>query len=260
MLSLPRRVILRSLRLTLASVAGSMLIAAAICFAVLPNAPILAVLSLAAFIPLVVAFLPAVAIHSRAERINALYEELQTANAELQRLNAINELRATTDEMTGLFARRHFFDSAQNMLREKRQGAVIMLDVDRFKIVNDTWGHAAGDEALQQVAKAIQEAVRVEDIVGRLGGEEFAVYLPGADTDIALAVAERIRRNVENIHFTPNGETVHPLSVSLGLVSDSGADTIDIVMKLADSALYRSKCAGRNRVSVSSPEDRLRAA
>lgn len=255
-----KKPVFRAVKTAVISSAGSMAITGAIAPVLFPAAPILAPLALAGSIPLLLSFPIALRTYIQSERITALYEELQAANARLIELNAINERRATVDEMTGFYLRRHFFESAEKLIKKKKQGAVIMLDIDRFKVINDTWGHAAGDEALKQISDAIRRAVRPDDIVGRLGGEEFAVYLPNVDVELAMTVAERIRLNVETLRFVPDGENDHPLSISVGLVKNTHSDTIDLAIKAADAALYRSKRAGRNRVSLWQLEDRERAA
>jgi diguanylate cyclase (GGDEF)-like protein len=123
-----------------------------------------------------------------------------------------------------------------------------MIDLDHFKAVNDTYGHAAGDEALHRVSQACKAKLRQIDIVARLGGEEFVVVLPGADEAAATLVAEGLRCTVLG---TPLGSDLHPfrISASFGVAQVSGTDvTFDASLSRADMALYRAKHAGRNRV------------
>ena len=183
-------------------------------------------------------------------RIEALNQELTAANADLQRLNALNEKRATIDAMTGLFNRQHFLDQSKQFRRMGISGTLMMIDADRFKLINDTFGHAAGDDALKKISFAISQAVRAEDFVGRMGGEEFAVYLTNCTGENAINIAERVRRNVAAIQFRPGEGRLHPLSVSIGLTEDASLVSFEEIMRKADKAMYASKSQGRDKVCV----------
>jgi two-component system cell cycle response regulator len=129
---------------------------------------------------------------------------------------------------------------------------MLVLDVDRFKVVNDTWGHDAGDEVLREFADRVRACTRGIDLVARMGGEEVVVVLPDTSLDAACAVAERIRERVEaepfSIHRNTRSITV---TVSIGVASRRAGDASAAeMMKRADDALYRAKDAGRNRVIV----------
>ncbi len=174
-----------------------------------------------------------------------------------ERKRAEAELRemATTDFLTGLANRRHFIESmTQEQARlqrlDKHQAAVLMLDLDHFKHVNDTHGHATGDALLKHVACVMRDSLRKIDTVGRVGGEEFAIILPGADVDEARVYAERLRQKVEAAPLALE-DLVIPVTVSIGIAvmkaSDAGADAALI---RADQALYRAKSNGRNRVEM----------
>jgi diguanylate cyclase len=128
-------------------------------------------------------------------------------------------------------------------------GALFVVDADHFKTINDRYGHAGGDEALKLIAAAIRSAVRPTDLVGRVGGEEFAVLLPHADASVARQVAERIRQAVGAIVFRPN-EISSPLSVSLGATVFAGPAPFEDIFKAADRLLYRAKAQGRNRIII----------
>jgi len=169
------------------------------------------------------------------------------------------ELRslATTDPLTGLANRRHLFESgAQELLRARRAGmplSVLMLDIDHFKLVNDTHGHPAGDAVIQALARHCGDAVRAIDTVGRLGGEEFAILLPMTDCAGAREVAERLRAGIEAFVLEWEG---HPLrfTVSIGVAEGRPHDeNFTALIGSADRALYRAKHEGRNRVSVMEP-------
>lgn len=156
------------------------------------------------------------------------------------------EILANTDPLTGLYNRRHFYEIVNKFyemsIRENRAANVLMFDIDKFKNVNDTYGHDVGDEILKDFAKTILKNIRKGDIFSRFGGEEFTLFLPNTNKENALLLAEKLRysiddlRSVQNIHFT----------VSIG-VSEFFGD-IDTTIKEADTALYKAKESGRNRV------------
>jgi diguanylate cyclase (GGDEF)-like protein len=159
---------------------------------------------------------------------------------------------ATLDGLTGTYNRRHFMDVAKDKLESARRFsqpfATVMLDVDLFKSVNDRHGHAVGDQVLRAVAERCRSALRSIDALGRYGGEEFAIVLPGTAAGAAL-VAERIRRAVADEPIQTDAGPVH-VTISLG-VAEMNAQTDDLaaVLKRADAALYEAKQAGRNRVA-----------
>ncbi|MBE0697506.1 MAG: sensor domain-containing diguanylate cyclase, partial [Anaerolineaceae bacterium] len=162
---------------------------------------------------------------------------------------------AITDSVTQLFTRRHFTGMGHNeierSLRYKRAASVMMVDIDRFKKVNDTYGHFTGDLVLQAVAKICSEALRTTDIVGRWGGEEFTIVLPEADRDGALMIAERIRRMVEECVIPlADGRSIS-VTVSLGIATLSETCCrLEELVDRADRAMYAAKQAGRNQVKV----------
>jgi diguanylate cyclase (GGDEF)-like protein len=129
-----------------------------------------------------------------------------------------------------------------------------MLDLDLFKGVNDTYGHTAGDAVLKHFARLMQNAIRKIDTAGRLGGEEFAIILPGADAMAAKASAERLRKVVATTPFVREGKTI-PLTVSIGIATMGPGDrNEDAALTRADGALYRAKRNGRNRVEIAESE------
>jgi two-component system cell cycle response regulator len=161
---------------------------------------------------------------------------------------------AVTDPLTGLYNRR-YMESQTAILVEHATNrgktlAVVVLDVDHFKSVNDNHGHDVGDRVLQELASRLRSCVRNVDLICRMGGEEFVVVLPDAGMDVALKVAERIRRVVGAKPFTagPRSGALH-VTVSLGVaLIESPKDTMEEIVKRADDALYRAKREGRNRV------------
>ena len=158
--------------------------------------------------------------------------------------------RAQTDDLTGLFNRRHFMELAENarvQCRDQNQPMVVcMLDLDHFKLINDQLGHATGDLVLQRVASACFEALRSGDLMGRFGGEEFVVALPGAIIPDARRIAERLRRCVNGLSFE---EHELSLSVTIGLAAVAAhEESLEPALVRADRALYRGKSTGRNTV------------
>ena len=174
------------------------------------------------------------------------------ASAALVRVYSLREAeaRASTDALTGLPNRR-YFDEYLGLLAKRRRAedrvGVLMVDIDRFKKLNDTFGHAVGDHVLREVARAIAEAVREDDVPARFGGEEFAVLLRNPSPEIAVEVGERVRRAVASLDLRRLG--VPGVSVSVGVaVAESPDVALDVVVDEADQALYRAKRAGRDRV------------
>lgn len=163
------------------------------------------------------------------------------------------ERQATIDSLTGVANRRHFLSLAQREVKRcGRHGcdiSLLMLDIDHFKKVNDTFGHATGDLALQAVAKTCASELRNADLIGRIGGEEFAILLVETDIEKACAVAERLRSLVQAIHLlTQDGQSVR-LTTSIGAAElREGEHDLPELMAQADQALYKAKNSGRNRV------------
>ncbi len=157
------------------------------------------------------------------------------------------------DTLTGLYNFRHFrLSLEQEMERTRRTGQptlLIMLDLDHFKLVNDTWGHEVGNQALISTSLQLQEVVRRLDIPCRYGGEEFALILPATDLLIGLQVAERIRANIESTPVMVGGKNIQ-LTASLGvdLYNEKQDDTPEQLVARVDKYLYEAKQAGRNRV------------
>jgi len=174
-----------------------------------------------------------------------------------ERERAAAELRemATSDFLTGLANRRHFIarmsdELARMQRRDSLDTAVLMLDLDHFKRVNDTYGHATGDAMLKHFAALMQSELRKIDTAGRVGGEEFAIILPGAATREAKVFAERFRSKVEESPLIQEGQPIR-MTVSIGITAMKAADSSpDTALIRADEALYRAKENGRNRVEV----------
>jgi two-component system cell cycle response regulator len=159
---------------------------------------------------------------------------------------------ANTDSLTGLFNRRVFLERLdQESDRISRLGGtavLLMLDLDFFKRVNDTYGHATGDEVLKRFADIVQKNSRNIDVPARFGGEEFVVLLPGTDQDEALVMAERLRRQVSEVVIVhPKGIVKITVSIGAALLSSQNTDS-ELVLNRADSAMYTAKELGRNQI------------
>lgn len=171
--------------------------------------------------------------------------KLKTALDELSVLHAQLETKANRDQMTGFLNREAFFEQFKLARRKSDAGGLLLIDADHFKKINDTWGHLVGDEALKLIAGAINATTRDLDVVGRIGGEEFCVFLPAVDRTEAIEIAERIRLAVERLEFLPNGKR-HPLTISTGIALSVGQQPTSQLMRRADRCLYEAKGRGRN--------------
>lgn len=184
-----------------------------------------------------------------------LYEELYQLNAELVDTRNALEHQATHDGLTGLWNRKAIEELLEIELararRSNRAAMAIMIDVDNFKQINDTYGHPAGDAVLREVARRLEEVARRGDMVGRYGGEEFLVVLALDHVHGAEIAAERYRHCIDSIPVDTGGHRI-AVTASLGVGIGRNADELDSerLLKLADGALYRAKNGGRNRVEV----------
>ncbi len=165
-------------------------------------------------------------------------------------------LRSVTDELTKLYNRRYFFVRVnEECERVTRYGggwfSILILDIDHFKRVNDTYGHLAGDEVLREIAKILKTSARSTDVAARFGGEEFIMLLPETDLQGGAKFAERIRKKIEDHSFQYKDKII-PVTVSIGVASGGCKDnkTPDVIIGQADKALYKAKETGRNRVCI----------
>ena len=170
---------------------------------------------------------------------------------QMERAHHISTRAAQTDELTGLMNRRAFYEQAQLLyaqcLREQQPLCALMMDMDHFKAINDTYGHQAGDQVLRQIGAVISASFRQTDIYGRLGGEEFAVLLPNTSLETARSIAEEL---IQTIHDLP-ADPVQGVSASLGVASTCTQPLdLNALMNSADKALYQAKASGRNQVAV----------
>ncbi|WP_153111039.1 diguanylate cyclase [Propionivibrio limicola] len=166
------------------------------------------------------------------------------------------EEQAHTDYLTGLCNRRHFFELAERELarstRYQRPFAVMMIDIDHFKTINDTWGHSVGDLVLQKVSQLIRDTLRSVDIFGRIGGEEFAAVIVETDGSNAVEVAQRLCLMVADARISPREGVCVQVTISIGVTAMNGKNlSFENLMGEADQVLYRAKQAGRNRAMAS---------
>ena len=172
----------------------------------------------------------------------------------LQRIALYRRIQnsATHDGLTGLLTRRSFLErlteETERTLRRSDSAAFLMVDLDRFKLVNDTYGHLVGDVVLREVSRIIRRSVREVDVVGRYGGEEFGVLLPGANEPLGLQIAERVRRAIAICLIRAYDETVR-ITVSVGIaLCPQHAAAAEQLVEQADQAMYQAKFLGRDRV------------
>lgn len=184
-------------------------------------------------------------------RMNAELEEIVAARTEeLVEKNRLLEVLAVTDKLTGLYNRRKLDELLdEELVRAKRYGvsvSIVMLDIDHFKRVNDTYGHAAGDDVLVGIAKLLRDHSREADALGRLGGEEFVIVCRHCDAAASTAAASKLRESIAAHAFPCVGR----VTASFGVATCRADDTAAKLLARADAALYRAKAAGRDRVET----------
>lgn len=190
-------------------------------------------------------------------RMKDLKDELEEKNKQLEIINKKLEELSVTDALTGLYNRRYFLERLNSEFsRSKRYNiciSLLMLDLDHFKRVNDTYGHQKGDDVLRKTSKILKRNCRAHDIVARFGGEEFIMLLCQTDPDGAFIAAERIRKDVEDYRFTWEGGAPFKATISIGISScpDIKINNMNDLIRIADTSLYEAKKQGRNRVVVS---------
>jgi diguanylate cyclase (GGDEF)-like protein len=204
--------------------------------------------------PLVIAWPASAYQFTQTERIRQARDELARAHAELDRLHGeltqAHEMlahKARIDGLTGGLNRDTFLQMFEEACGKAGCAALLLCDADHFKTINDIHGHLAGDEALRGIAKAISHSLRPLDFWGRVGGEEFAVFLNGADAEEALHVADRIRQATQDLGLIYEGRAVKT-TLSIGATVFEGSGEALARYRVADRRLYRAKSGGRNRV------------
>ena len=180
---------------------------------------------------------------------NNLKKEVDSARQRADHL----EQELLLDPLTGIYNRRaydkHVKEELQRYQRYNQQFSMLLFDVDHFKRINDTYGHAIGDRCLKEIINRIKTILRESDFLARVGGEEFVVILPGTGETQAVDVAEKVRRAVEKTEFIHNNETL-PITISVGVTAVQPSDhSPDTLFQRVDNAMYEAKNTGRNRVA-----------
>ena len=191
-------------------------------------------------------------LEEQAKQLIELNQSLSEEIKQRELLEAHLRIQATTDSLTGLFSRLHFFELSQREVRRqvRRQSplSLLLIDLDHFKKINDRFGHSAGDQALVFFADTCRANLRETDIVGRVGGEEFAVLLPDTKLEDALELSRRLLRSLSQAPLQVDSAEIH-VSASIGVVVvEPGDDGLRQAYSRADQALYQAKAQGRNRV------------
>lgn len=186
------------------------------------------------------------------QRLNSVNKRLQAQIIRSRELESVLIRRATTDELTGLYNRRAFFESVQKELARVRRSGVgfslLLMDIDFFKQVNDTYGHAAGDAVLRILADTLRSTLRVVDVAARMGGEEFAILLPETQENEAHRVAERLRQAIAAAEAHVGVHTIR-VTISIGVAAlSANTPDPDTLLHAADEALYAAKARGRDQV------------
>ena len=193
-------------------------------------------------------------LQARTNEVNALTENLRRAQSE-----------ALLDSLTGLKNRRGLERAVEDLLLEPTGllgSALLLADIDHFKVVNDTYGHVLGDKVIRAVAHVLRSSIKGRDVAARLGGEEFAVLLPQTSLNGAAAVAEQIRGTVAQGRICrPDGnESIGQVTLSVGVAIAKAGDTLEALLERADAAMYSAKRAGRNRIGLANDADAAAAA
>lgn len=196
-------------------------------------------------LPIVIGFPIALFVFRQTSKLHRAYTAFMVINKSLAN-------KAMRDQMTGLLNRESFLERLEVLRLLPEGGTLLIIDADHFKRINDRFGHPTGDDALIRITTAIKTSVRKEDVIGRIGGEEFGAFLVGADIKEAMRVAQRIRCSVEGVEFFVSGDTRIPLTVSVGGAISRGEVGLSQLMRKADGCLYEAKRAGRNRVIIES--------
>lgn len=207
--------------------------------------------------------LEAIKVNAQERRLKDYQEVLEAAvdrrTKEINNINVKLNVLATTDALCGVKNRRSFYESCGPIIsynrRERKPLAVLMLDIDKFKYINDTYGHGVGDEVLKSMAQKTSKILRKSDVFARLGGEEFSALLPNTTELGALKVAENIRQEIEHMEYISSKNETIKFTISIGVATLNSHDiNIESVLHRADIALYSAKRNGRNQVILYNDE------
>lgn len=181
------------------------------------------------------------------EKLEEIYNQIEKKQIELMEINLGLVKISNTDKLTGIDNRRCFQKKLEEQIelykQDKKVFSLLIIDIDHFKEVNDTYGHQVGDIVLEKLAKILKDQMRLDDIVARFGGEEFTIILPNTDKEEGILIAKKLNLAIETVKW----EEVNRLTVSVGVATFTDKDTDLSIVKNADQALYYSKENGRNR-------------
>ncbi len=183
------------------------------------------------------------------EKVKERTKELEASKDKLKQM-------ALKDSLTGLYNRRYFETVIEELMqvsvRDNAPLSLIMLDIDRFKRINDSYGHDIGDIVLKELANKLIDTLRQSDVVTRIGGEEFAIVFPNTNLDSAYKTSEKIRKSIENMSINIRDEVIIRFTISIGVTQfDKDIDkNLNTILKRADQAMYKAKNTGRNRVII----------
>lgn len=186
-------------------------------------------------------------------KLVGLANRLAEAQSRLRDANRALERRANFDGLTGLLSRDSFFDQLELMRMDDKANVLMIVDVDHFKSINDNFGHPVGDQALISLGKVFRKTLRATDLVGRIGGEEFGIFLRDTSLPEGQVIGEIIRHEIENMIFEPYANMRHVITVSIGVTDVAAHHRRAAIMGNADTALFTAKRRGRNQVVVFEP-------
>ncbi|RMD46004.1 MAG: GGDEF domain-containing protein, partial [Aquificota bacterium] len=196
-------------------------------------------------------------LHELKEQNLSLKKEVENYHKEIKHLQkelASARAEANFDFLTGLVNRKRFERAIEDAIKDFHKKnypfSIIFVDVDNFKKVNDTYGHLAGDIVLKEIASIFKFYLRANTVVGRIGGEEFCILLPGVEIEDARNIAERLRKIIENREIKLEDGTVLKVTASFGITQVKIGDTLKTILERADKALYKAKKTGKNKVEV----------
>nr|WP_321483934.1 GGDEF domain-containing protein [uncultured Cohaesibacter sp.] len=246
--------LLRLCVITLGSILVSVLLTAILMQFMFGNIP-RSGLIIGALVPIMAGVPITIVIDRQKRKLNDALAELKGAHSQLEVLNVELDKQARFDYMTGFLNRRYFVQAVNEQCLGAEDGAILCIDVDNFKQINDSFGHLIGDEALKLIAETISGATPQDALLARMGGEEFSVFLQPTDLKAARAVAEQIRKAVEAMTFEPREGITHGLSVSIGLAFTNNAHDFQALFGQADLLMYAAKQQGKNQVILPDNDD-----
>ena len=204
-------------------------------------------LAKSAMVSVLIAFPTGLLLEAQKQQLSKVNERLRLSRELLRKALKEMEVRAETDSLTMVLNHGSFLEKLELMHNAGSDGVLLMIDADDFKSVNDCFGHASGDHALRLIAETISTIVGRKDLVGRLGGEEFAVFLNGADPEMAKVIANHLCASIAQVEFWPTPSQRHQLSVSIGGELLTSHSAVATALATADEQLYPAKNLGKNR-------------